>query len=453
MSTEAENLLLQTLSEEPSGPVTLIVNEKTRTIEYDGELLLGVEDDDNAERIYFVMPKMVGNDDLIDTSSTDVEIFIIYKNAINNIYKQQCTDVTVDGDNVKFSWLLTRYAAAAAGKVSFMVCVQKLGTNTESKPIILNEWHTTPCKGTVLVGIDTDHTTSEVLPANSIASTAQLRKEVDALSVKIDEHIIGYSKSEIDDMILDAFNYTDALERILVDTTNPLKVTSSKNAEVADSVNISYSTSSTKCPLLFHTKGLQNNPVSKAEISHNSDVYIDPSKGDLYADGIIYENNVKLSDKYAAKNEQSLVITLNTPVEATVKDYITYYGDADAYIDNNESTAKLHYIKYPFTYDASYLEILRKAKYIDINHGNSIYRLSVASIRYYSAWNDDGLAQRVQVNATYTDNVPGGTCLNRTYYFAINMQYTTGSTANFTIYRESDSQMTWKDITQIAVKY
>lgn len=477
MSTEAEDLLLQALSEdETSGPVTLTVNEKTRLIEYDGELLLGVEDDDNSEKIFFVMPKLVGNNDLIDASASDVEVFIIYKNAINNTYKQQCTDVTVDGDNVKFSWLLTRYATEAKGNVSFMVCVQKLGTDTEGKSVILNEWHTTPFKGTVLVGIDTDHTTPEVLPANSTASTAQLRAEVDALSQKIDDAIIGYSKTEIDAMFADyTYDEADANTAGVVKlgyTENGQNYPVEKDSNGNIYANVpwtdikvkqTYSSADTgKHPLLFSDTSIDAFGTAGASYTGvarvNPLIWVLPASGQitaqyLVATSYLMEGTTKLSDKYAPK-DKTLTITFNssTPTTGSTTTYIQNNASTDTDIDANSDTNTLNYVKYTFAYNGDYLSILQNAKYIEFLHESSVYRLPVTSTRRLTV---TGSSQklRVQVNATYTDNVPGGTCLNRTYYFAINMQYAAGSTANFTIYREGNSKMTWLGITEITIGY
>lgn len=213
MSTEAETLLMNALVEgdDSNGPIKLTVNEKNRAIEYDGTLLLGVEDDDRSQKIHFSMPTSVGIDDLINIPSDNVEVFIIFKNALKETYKYQCTDVTPFDEHVEFSWLLSRSVTASKGIVEFIVCVQKLGTNEDGDPIIVSEWHTTPFEGNVLVGIDTDHTTPEIIVPGSTASVAKLRNEVDALSEKIDttlaayefrieDAIPGYSKTEIDNM-------------------------------------------------------------------------------------------------------------------------------------------------------------------------------------------------------------------------------------------------------------
>lgn len=480
MSTEAEDLLLQALSEdETSGPVTLTVNEKTRLIEYDGELLLGVEDDDNSEKIFFVMPKLVGNNDLIDASASDVEVFIIYKNASNNTYKQQCTDVTVDGDNVKFSWLLTRYATAAKGNVSFMVCVQKLGTDTEGKSVILNEWHTTPFKGTVLVGIDTDHTTPEVLPANSTASTAQLRAEVDALSQKIDDAIIGYSKTEIDAMFADyTYDEADANTAGVVKlgyTENGQNYPVEKDSNGNIYANVPWTDVKVKQtysandanqrPLLFSDTSIDT--FGAAGTSHTGGarvtplIWVLPAGGQLTASilaatSFLTEAGIRLSEKYEPKtNTLTITFKSSTPTTGSTPTYIQSNASTDTDIDANSDTNTLKYVKYAFSYNSDYYNKLKVAKYINISHGSSKYRLAVSSTRMLTdtASSGTGVMNRVQVNATYTDNVPGGTCLNRTYYFAINMMYDSGETANFTIYRESDSKMTWTGISSITIEY
>ena len=344
MNNEAELLLSNILSEdENNGPVILTVNENTRTIEYDGELILGVEDDDRAKKIHFKMPKLVGTDDLIDASSSSVEISVIFKNAIANVYKHQCTDITVDGDFVTFTWLLTRMVTEAKGNVSFIVCVQNMGTDTDGNPVILNEWHTTPFVGTVLVGIDTDHNTPEVIVPYSTATTAKLINDIKGLSDKIDttlaeyeirieDAIPGYSKSEID-------------------------------AKLA--------------LYLLKTGGTIN-----GDLRVTGEVQID---GELYANGNV---NLNDGDITIQGNNNGDRILVNGNVVAHLSDFdnlpeiyvkklkeltLTLTSIGTGTCTNSPSYT---YQKYSFPFDSNLYNKLNKAKYIKFKHGVSDYYIN-----------------------------------------------------------------------------
>lgn len=106
----------------------------------------GVESDENSNRVYFECPRFVG--DHLDLSKLNVRIN--YKNA-NGIKDQYIVDdVTIDGENVHFSWVLGRNATVCQGTVSFIVCAVK----TDAQGVIKNEWNTTLATGTVLHGLE-----------------------------------------------------------------------------------------------------------------------------------------------------------------------------------------------------------------------------------------------------------------------------------------------------------
>lgn len=166
---------LDTLLDEElnNGYTVLTVDEPSRSIQYDGNLILGVEHDKYAERIYFVAPKIVGDD--IDLSADTTRIDIKFTNGYGDSYFIQSTDVKTQEDgNVSFSWLLTEKVAVTHGNISFCVCAKQI--NAEN--IIEKEWHTAPFVGKVVTGIDVAIEDSEIITDITCASYA-LVKEVE----------------------------------------------------------------------------------------------------------------------------------------------------------------------------------------------------------------------------------------------------------------------------------
>lgn len=147
----AEELLLQNYnSVDPYSAEDgkCIIDPETRTISIPTTYrLLGVESDEKVERLYFQCPKIVG--DNIDLSQ--LQIRINYQNASSQKDQYIVDDVSADGDNITFSWLLSRKVTAYRGTVQFIVCAVKVSGST-----ITNEWNTTLAQAQVLQGLEVD---------------------------------------------------------------------------------------------------------------------------------------------------------------------------------------------------------------------------------------------------------------------------------------------------------
>ena len=109
--------------------------------------ILGVESDEKVERIEFECPKIVG--DNIDLSK--LQIRINYQNANGDKDQYIVEDVETNGDNIEFSWLLSRKVTMYRGTVNFVVCAVKVSGET-----IQNEWNTTLATSQVLEGLPVD---------------------------------------------------------------------------------------------------------------------------------------------------------------------------------------------------------------------------------------------------------------------------------------------------------
>lgn len=189
----AENDIDQLFNRTANGETILTINEDERIIEINGDLLLGVENDYKANKIFFLSPKIVGND--IDLSLLTVEIFVSFKNASNELYISTCTKETYSDENfVLFSWLLTKEVTKTNGKVNFIVCAKNVVDST-----LRNEWHTSIATGIVLKGI-TENDRSLIIDTDPTSSIHQLKEEVIKLQDKVGD-VNGYSKTEINELL------------------------------------------------------------------------------------------------------------------------------------------------------------------------------------------------------------------------------------------------------------
>ena len=144
----AEELLAAMAEPLPEDDGYCIIDPETRVITIPPEYqLLGVESDEKAERIYFKCPKIVGDD--IDLSK--LALRVNFRNAGAVVDQYLVDDVAVDGDNITFSWLLSRRVTQYEGDVNFIVCAVRVSGET-----ITNEWNTTLATAQVLEGLEAE---------------------------------------------------------------------------------------------------------------------------------------------------------------------------------------------------------------------------------------------------------------------------------------------------------
>lgn len=148
----------------------ITIDENARTLSCKDKVLIGVESDYEAKRLYFVAPKFIWMDQKIDLSSPDVKIYVKYKNAYSEPYYIECTDKKeeIDTSKITFSWLIGDTATLRKGNVTFSVWFRKGTLETNSEGVkelknVTNEWHTTTITGEVLAGIDTSTATEEII--------------------------------------------------------------------------------------------------------------------------------------------------------------------------------------------------------------------------------------------------------------------------------------------------
>lgn len=128
----AEELLLSINAQSVESNEKCAIDPETREINIPLTYqILGVESDEKTERIEFECPRIVG--DSIDL--TQLQLRINYRNANGEKDQYIVDDVTQNGDNVIFSWLLSRKVTAYRGTVSFIVCAVKVSSSTMSLPL------------------------------------------------------------------------------------------------------------------------------------------------------------------------------------------------------------------------------------------------------------------------------------------------------------------------------
>lgn len=144
---------------------TCTVNPDTREIIVPEKYkILGVFSDEKVTKIPFTCPKVVGN----NVDLTEYNLYINYQNAIGRHNAYLVDDVIVSGDNITFSWLLSRDVTLSSGVVKYSICAKKLNGDS-----ISNEWNTAIANGVVIQGLEA---TQAIVEENSDIIEAILSK-------------------------------------------------------------------------------------------------------------------------------------------------------------------------------------------------------------------------------------------------------------------------------------
>lgn len=166
----AEELLAQMESEimplSVESPDKCVIDPESREIVIpETYQILGVQSDERTERVEFQCPRIVG--DGIDLSL--LQLRVNFQNANQEKDQYIIDDVSVDGDNINFSWLLSRKVTQYSGDVNFIICAVITSGST-----ITNEWNTTLAKAHVLEGLEVDSPIPTEEQADVIAQLMQL---------------------------------------------------------------------------------------------------------------------------------------------------------------------------------------------------------------------------------------------------------------------------------------
>jgi len=130
----------------------IVINDDLRTMAIpDSITLLGVESDDDVNKIPFQMPKEYCGFDL---STFNARINYMNANGDGDVYIVD--DLEVDGDDpslMNFTWLVGRNACAYKGNVQFIVCLKLFATDGSGD--VVQEFNTTVYSLPVLQGLET----------------------------------------------------------------------------------------------------------------------------------------------------------------------------------------------------------------------------------------------------------------------------------------------------------
>lgn len=161
---------------------TCTINPDTREIIVPEKYkVLGVFSDEKVTKIPFTCPRVVGN----NVDLTEYNLYINYQNANGASNAYLIDDLVVSGDNITFSWLLSRYVTFSPGVVKYSFCAKKLVGDT-----ISNEWNTTITTGLVIQGLEA---TREIIEENP----------------DIIETLISKAHTHENKAVLDKFSETD----------------------------------------------------------------------------------------------------------------------------------------------------------------------------------------------------------------------------------------------------
>lgn len=167
----------------------IVINDDLRTMQIPENItLLGVESDDDVNRLAFQMPKTYSGYDL---STFTAHINYINANGDGDVYIVD--DLTTAGDTMTFSWLVGRSACAYKGNTRFIVCLKLYASDGSGD--VLQEFNTTVYSLPVLEGLET---TDAVVQQNPDIIEHILYMIDQAGVIDPDDY---YTKSEVDEII------------------------------------------------------------------------------------------------------------------------------------------------------------------------------------------------------------------------------------------------------------
>lgn len=134
----------------------------------EGLKLVGVEGDEDVTRRKFRMPWAYGEVDL-----SEFEVRINFRNAKGEGDIYLVEDLVKDGEEMTFSWLLSRKAMRYKGDIQFIVCMPLMGDEDDG---IQQEWNTTLGAFTVLEGLEVNPIPTQE-EADVVAQLLRLAKE------------------------------------------------------------------------------------------------------------------------------------------------------------------------------------------------------------------------------------------------------------------------------------
>lgn len=171
-------------------PDYIVIDDDLRTMQIPSSItLLGVESDDDVNKIPFQMPKTYCG---IDLSTFSARINYMNANGDGDIYLVD--DLEVDGDDpslMNFTWVVGRNACAYKGNTQFIVCLKLFDANS----VCIKEFNTTVYSLPVLQGLET---TEAVVQQNADIIEEILQMIENAGTIDLSNY---YTKAQVDGLI------------------------------------------------------------------------------------------------------------------------------------------------------------------------------------------------------------------------------------------------------------
>lgn len=142
----------------------LVVDKDSRTVRVPVGFVLGVESDEDTNKVTMKVPRWVGNDGDIDLSLFSLRIVYVNANGIKGTHSiadvaawtsqddTEFPDAMASGQFLKVVWPLSRLATAGRGKTFFSLCAITQSAAGDT----INEWNTEICGLTVKQGLEID---------------------------------------------------------------------------------------------------------------------------------------------------------------------------------------------------------------------------------------------------------------------------------------------------------
>lgn len=147
---------VEVASEDVTQDKVLRIDNELRTIAIPSTVkLLGVESDEDVNRLEFEMPRHYGEFDL---STFSVRVNYMNANGDGDIYR--VIDLVADEEMMTFSWLVGRTAFMYKGDVQFVVCLKKIAEDF----VVEQEFNTTVASLPVLQGLEPDEQLMQKYP-------------------------------------------------------------------------------------------------------------------------------------------------------------------------------------------------------------------------------------------------------------------------------------------------
>lgn len=211
-------------------PDYIVINDDLRTMQIPESIaLLGVESDDDVNKIPFQMPKEYCGYDL---STFEARINYLNANGEGDIYIVD--DLAVDGDDpslMSFTWLVGRTACAYKGNTKFIVCLKKFADDDSGD--VVQEFNTTVYSLPVLEGLET---VDAVVQQNADIIEQILKQIHEAGLINPDDY---YTKEQTDELIPTHLPNPEALtiNGNTYDGSEPVDITIEAASEIQATAN------------------------------------------------------------------------------------------------------------------------------------------------------------------------------------------------------------------------